>query len=459
MDKKLINSLVRFENFESINKELLKCKVAVHDYEQIANGTKFDINGSSKATPTLNYAPVIGYFNDGFQDHGVEWVIDNNGIKEVIKTVPFGVVIPNTAKIEKITTDNGETTDYLTCDCYLWTRYKEAIKEVKSNKCNQSMEVNVNVCEQVDNYLLIKEWDYSALCILGEDVSPAFMEANIRTANFSKEEFGNELSSMVNTIKQFMKNNLEEGGDKMAKKRKCTKCEAEIEVDYEFNENEEFICDSCKEDSDKEIAKFELSFDDIREKLNNLIRTNKDEWAWVNEVYADRFIYFKETWVDEKYTTNYYRQSYVIDGGEVKLVDDKVEVFTEFLTQEEIDKLELDRNSNKNKFKALESEVISLREFKETKDKAERKEKVSEIFSQYDEELTGVEGYENIKVSCENYSVEEIEEKCLLEYGKYMKLKNTKKVFSKEEPQDYKLDNTINYNADNNSAWSILENI
>lgn len=415
-----------FSNFEKVNDEFVKCSISVMSDSQVANGTKFTRQAIDNALPTLNYAPIIGYYKDNdFSDHGIEYVISNGEFKEVIRTIPFGVCIKDSQRFEKIMKDNGEYEEYLVVDCYLWGRYSEAINKVKENKCNQSMEVSVSAGEWKESYYEVTEFNYSALCILSENVQSAFDLAKIRTSDkFSKDDFKANYSLMCESLDKFL--NFEEGGEIVKgnkevetteeefakKKRKCSKCEQEIEFEGEFDENEEFICEECsKENYAKKTTVFELSFDDIREKLYTLIKS-EDCYCWVIETFTDKFIYVKETWNDDTYEYKYYKQGYMISNEEVSLIGEAIEVFTKFLTQEEIDKLNEEKanyekaieeaNDLKIKYIDLEGnysvlneEVVGLREFKSNIEKAEYKAKVDEELAKYSE-LNEIEGYSDI---------------------------------------------------------------
>ena len=329
MDKKYISTT--FSNLERVNDEFVKCTVSVNSYDQIANGTKFRKEAIEKALPTLNYCPVIGFFDGDFNGHGIEYKITDEGIEEVVKTVPFGVVIKDSYRWEKLMKDNGEYEDYVVVDCYLWGRYKDAIEIVKNNSCNQSMEVNINSAEYTDNYYDITDFTYSALCILGETTTPAFNLAKIRTSDkFSKDSFKECYSEMTEALDKFL--NFEQGGDNV-KKRTCCKCGTEIEVDYKFDENEEFTCDECLASDFSKKEKYELSFDEIREKIRNAIQT-EDSYCWIVQTFSNYFIYEEETYKDNTWDFKFYKQSYSLEDDEVKLADDRVEVFTRFLTKE-----------------------------------------------------------------------------------------------------------------------------
>lgn len=473
MDKKYISTT--FSNLERVNDEFVKCTVSVNSYDQIANGTKFRKKAIEKALPTLNYCPVIGFFDGDFNGHGIEYKITDEGIEEVVKTVPFGVVIKDSYRWEKLMKDNGEYEDYVVVDCYLWGRYKDAIEIVKNNSCNQSMEVNINSAEYTDNYYDITDFTYSALCILGETTTPAFNLAKIRTSDkFSKDNFKECYSEMTEALDKFL--NFEQGGDNV-KKRTCCKCGTEIEVDYEFDENEEFTCDECLASDFSKKEKYELSFDEIREKIRNAIQT-EDSYCWIVQTFSNYFIYEEETYKDNTWDVKFYKQSYSLEDDEVKLADDKVEVFTRFLTKEEMDKLEEEKVEYENKildlkakftdltseletlkgdYSILESETEELRKYKSNVEFEQHKVEVDEVLAKYSE-LEAIDGYSELVKEKYIVDIEELEKAIKVfafDNGVTLTKKNTKKNFSKENAKIP----IINKNRDGikESAWDILD--
>ncbi len=199
-DKKYLN--VTYNNFEQVNEEFVKCTISVLSCSQVANGTKFNKDGVERAKESLNYVPVIGYFKgDDFADHGIRLEIEDEEIKQVVKTVPFGVCIKDSSRWENIQKPNGEYEEYLVVDAYLWNRYNDAISVVKENKCNQSMEIVVQSGEYAEGWYNINDFSFSALCILGEDVQPAFNLAKIRTSDkFSTDELKDSYKEMLDKL-------------------------------------------------------------------------------------------------------------------------------------------------------------------------------------------------------------------------------------------------------------------
>ena len=196
MDNKQYMKAIFSSEFEKVNEDFLKCTVSLVTNEQIANGTRFSEKAIEEARYSLNYLPVIGWFKknedgeDDFSNHGIEYVINDDGIEEVCHTVPFGVIIPNSSRYEMLSTDNGEKQKYLVADCYMWKRYDKAIKVLKENTCNQSVEIEIQDYEYGQNCIEINKFHFTGVCVLSENCQPAFNLAKIRTSDkFSKDDF------------------------------------------------------------------------------------------------------------------------------------------------------------------------------------------------------------------------------------------------------------------------------
>ena len=273
MDKRYITAFFS-DKFEKVNEEFVRCTISVMSDSQIANGTKFTRESIENALSTLNYAPIIGYYKDNdFSDHGIEYKITRDGFEEVLNTIPFGVCIKDTQRFEKLMKDNGEYEEYLVVDCYLWNRYREAINKVKENKCNQSMEVNIYAGDWRDNYYEVTDFSYSALCILGEDVAPAFNLAKIRTSDkFSKDDFKACYSEMTVALNKFL--NFEEGGEVELEDNKEKVEEVVVEVEdekvEETKDNE--IADEVVEETEttEEVVDYEEKYNETINELNEI---------------------------------------------------------------------------------------------------------------------------------------------------------------------------------------------
>ena len=153
------------------------------------------------------------------------------------------------------------------------------------------------------------------------------------------------------------------------------------------------------------VLKYELSHDDIRSALYKLLAATSEDnyyYAWILEVYDDKFIY-------QDYNENkFYRQGYTKDGDAVALNENKTEVFNEWLSQAEKDALD----TLKENYAALESQYAVLKEFKDNYDAAELKAQKDAIFAREEYSvLVEDEAFKTLISDAETFSVEEIETK------------------------------------------------
>ena len=156
------------------------------------------------------------------------------------------------------------------------------------------------------------------------------------------------------------------------------------------------------------ILKYELSHDDIRSALYSLLAAISEEgyyYTWIVEVYDDKFIYcdYKEN--------KFYRQGYSKDGDSVTLGDNKVEVFSEWLSGDEKDALD-----------KLKADYSTLKEFKDNCDAAELKAQKNAVLTREEYSvLAEDESFKSLIADAEKYSVEELEIKADVIFAKFVK--------------------------------------
>ena len=184
----------------------------------------------------------------------------------------------------------------------------------------------------------------------------------------------------------------------------------------EEDENDESDDDEADDDvaGDDSIKRkkieYELSHNDIRCALYDLLSASSEEgcWSWIAEVYDNSFIY-------ENYSDNarYYRQKYSREGDNIAFDGEPVEVFSEWLTQEEIDALN-----------ALKAEYAELKSFKEQYDADEVKAAKDEIFESAEyAEIKETEEFKALIVDADKYSIEDLRVKADLIFAAAMKEK------------------------------------
>ena len=178
--------------------------------------------------------------------------------------------------------------------------------------------------------------------------------------------------------------------------------------DEEESEDGADTGDEAKKNSENFVKNFkvEISHEDIRYALYNLIaeyEESDNEWYGIYAVYDDYFV--MQGWCNGKF----YKQGYSIDGENVSLDGERTELFQMLLTESEklaVDKLRGD-------YAELEAKYNELKTFKDNYDAAEIKAKKDSIFA--DEAYNDIRESDDFKAlmnDAENYSVEEIQNKC-----------------------------------------------
>lgn len=164
---------------------------------------------------------------------------------------------------------------------------------------------------------------------------------------------------------------------------------------------------------------FEISHEDIRYALYSLLGTYEDadnEWYWINSVYDDYFMY--SNW-DE---TKIYKQKYAKDGDNVSFVEERTELFKEYLTASEKANLEEMRSN----YAALQQKVSDYEAEMTREDK--NKILADEVYA----EISDDKDFAALKENIDKYSVQEVQDKADLLLAKHVKEEAGKFSYSKK---------------------------
>lgn len=215
--------------------------------------------------------------------------------------------------------------------------------------------------------------------------------------------------------------------------KKKKKCSEEEEV---ADDEEDFAgCGKkkrrCSVNAETGTVEFELSFDDIRSALYALLGENSDEdsYSWICECYDNYFVYQKETYGENAYTSKYYKQSYTKNGDNVELSGDPTEVFSTFVTESEKTALDMMRTQYEE-LKAFKEQTLVAQE-QAQKDAILNDEKYADI--------ANTEAFAELRQNAGKFSVTEVEQKAkvifadeVMAKGNYSagEKKNTKVMFN-----------------------------
>ena len=450
MAKKLVDFQTSISDIKVVNPEFSSCRIRVLYTGRNRNMSSITKDAVEKALPTIIGIPIVGEFNESIEDfkgHGGS--IDLDSYKFIHTTKAYGYV-PESATYEWQTVEgsDGSTRQYLTIEgCRLWTgRYPEAYSVIESGK-GQSMEINVTEGQWLEEEEIyqIDNFTFSGLCILGDDVEPAFEDANITAYSLGSERFAKEFSEMKQAAEKLAENNQEV--NEMLKEL-LIKYSTTMKV---LNEKGLVFENIADEDLEGEIAKA-LEVDVITEEdlENQEDQENKEDQENL------------ENQEDLENKENLENQE-DLENQENK--DNKDPLAGDGLNSngEDLDNQENPENKESNAGKDTKEEVFSkedvkaledrietleaqleeletLKKFKADIEKQDHENKVQELFSDFQ----FVE--EDVKdLDIHAFSYEEIEEKCYVIFGK--KAKGNKNFSKKQEEGSNKLP-LLNNNSD-----------
>jgi uncharacterized protein (UPF0335 family) len=426
--KKLLDFTgAKISDVKQINPLFSTCKVRVLYTGKNRNMSIISKDAVEKALPSIIGVPIVGEFSmeaKDFKGHG--GAIDLDSYDFIHTTKPYGFVPQDaTFSWEEVKTRDGSIREYLTVDgCYLWTgRYPEAFSVVESGK-GQSMEIEVNDGEWNDNEEAydIKNFTFSALCILGDDVEPAFEDASV-TASFSldSDSFKLEYANMMEDVKKTLLQEKEVNG--MLK---------ELLEKYSL---------TVEDLTAKGINFSEISEDELEAKIVEVFEIDaQPEGEGEGEQNPEGEGEGQEPEGQEDPETQ-------PEGGENTdpegdegdenpeqpegegQVD--VEAFNLRIKELEDEKAELTTKVTDltDEVNTLTTEVEGLRQFKLDIEKADHENKVATMFSNFQLSEEDVEG-----LDVHAFSLDEIEEKCYAILGK--KLAKNSKNFSKNSKDE-----------------------
>jgi len=448
---------VKFNNdfqVAKLNSEFVEGTALVAYVDENRNKSSIPEEAFEKAMYSLPLIPIVGNWIESkknFGGHDVTIEISGGSLVFKNNTIPYGVVKENhNAKWVDIE-ENGTVKKYLQVDVMLWKgRYEAPIEKIMKDGANQSMEVNaIDVEFDKKGLLVIKEFEYSALCILGKDV----------------DEFGNkgednvepcfESASIIAKTNDDFKFSFDE------LKSALIKTDDVVEA-VEGKDVAEFVADDVEavvattevvETTKSKFMLNSLKRDLLREALPKQTSDAEDfnAYYWVMD-FDDNFVYFEEEIsTADNWTTGYFRCSYT-ESEQAVTVDEssKTEIFRQWLTQEELNKVQSEREavvmSLQSEIDTLKSELdgysLKLTELQAYKADVEgqiKQAKVNEMIEEFSDELKDLEEFETLKTNAMEMELDTLEKELFALVGKakysFKKAKkDTKANFSKVVP-------------------------
>lgn len=465
-----------FETDETDMPGMLKLELKVCHIDTNRNGSHISKENMEKAMPTLKYRPILAYIHeleDGTKDffaHNMEIIENEDGETEVIYIEKQ--VGCFTADDPWLKYDKKKDKTYVHAYAVIpegYTETADIIRRKNGTKVSCELVINELSYNAKEKYLDLTDFYFGGTTLLGVDekgneIGEGMLGARADISDFCHEEpvfaFQDKMIEVIEklntTLSNFNMNFGKEGDDKMGKfeellaKYGVTAEEVTFEIEGLSDEELEAKFAEVFENGGDEgegtgdngagegegdngdgegdgegtggegepekftkIFTVELSHDDIRNALYTLIRQyeTEDEYYYIREVFDNYFV--MQDWWNNKI----YKQDYAVDGENVSLEGDRVEVFEILVTKEEKDALE----ALKENYAALEGKYNELKEFKDNYDAAELKGKKDEIFAREEYSvLAEDEAFKALIADAEKFSLEEVEAKAKAIFADYV---------------------------------------
>ena len=437
---------------------MLELKVCHTDTNR--NGSHISEDNMKNAMPTLKYRPILAYIHeleDGTKDfyaHNMEIVENEDGEAEI--NYIERQVGCFTADEPWLKYDEDKDKTYVHAYAVIPEVYTEAadiIRRKQGTKVSCELVINELSYNAKEKYLDLTDFYFGGCTLLGCDehgneIGEGMLGARADITEFCykqpvftyQDKMIEVLEKLNATLSNFNTNTQKEGGNEMTKfeellaKYSVTIEDVTFEIEGLSDEELEAKFAEVFEVADPGVVSYEgdkiveegvvdpeggepnvggepekftktftleLSHDDIRSALYVLIKQyeTEEEYYYIREVYDSYFV--MQDWWNNKL----YKQNYTVDGVDVALEGDRVEVFEILVTKEESEALD----ALKANYADLESKYNELKTFKDNYDAAEVAAQKDAILNREEYAiLASNEDFVALKDTAEQYSVDEI---------------------------------------------------
>ena len=356
------------------------------------------------AIPSIKNIPVVGRYDvdkDDFGSHDVKVVNKKDGIDIVNATIPFGVVPESANQWFETRIVDGEEKECFFTDVVLWKRQHGYEHIAKAGTISESMEIDVSeyMIDQ-DGYCIIDKFQFEALCLLGESVEPCFENACVQMySNEIVSDFKLQFSEMLREFKELNQSST-------------TVTDVTMEVDIDKNNGGSTMAEEIKNEVVDEVTETVVE-ETLEETVENTVEDVAEEVV--------------EETTDE--TTEEIVEETVEENKEEASTEEVVEETTEETVVEESNEdYSVLYSELKEKYDALENEVVSLREYKQTKESEERKCAEDALFADYEETIGETEEFKSLKEKASEFSLDALKKECLCIVGMYSMTNKTKET-------------------------------
>ena len=460
------------------------------------NGSFISKETFERCIETLYNCPIVCHYDretDSIGGHDVELVSGEDGSMRLVNmTIPIGV-IPESSKYfwSVVEEEDGTEHEYLCADVLIWKR-QEAYRKIKEDGITaHSMELTVKDGAMEGGLFVIKDFEFTAFCLLGDEHEPCFESSALGL--FSYDEMKKQMAEMMSDLKnefslvvppvgendKHPQNHPMEGGEKVLNEKLALVAEHGLEVEnlefsiedltleelrekFEAMKPAEPAVDPVVDEPAEPKADFALA-GQIRDEIYNALSVEKIECCWGEMTryhYVDHdhealqvYCYDAEDWKLYGFSYSMNGDNVVIDFESKKrmkfaIVDfDEGEqpapfagVFEEITKQYTANDTQWSEKyqTASDTITSMENELGTLRQFKTDTEAAAKAAAQEEVFAQF-EDLVGVEEFDALREHCAEYELDALEEKCYAIRGR----KGTTAKFTTEsKPPKLKVDKT-----------------
>ncbi len=408
-----------------------------------------------RCMPSIYNCPIVCHYDretDTIGAHDMELATDNDGGMRIVNiTHPVGIVPQDARYWWEEVEDTSGIHEYLCVEVLLWKR-QEAYRKIKENGITEeSMEISVKEGEMIDGVYVIKQFEFTAFCLLGT-AQPCYESASLEL--FSHDDFRAQFTQMMQEFKetfaldkhltQSNKHNQTqpEGGSPILKEKLALIEEYGLNAEQFHFSPEDFTLEELRaklEEITASETKTQGNFalaEQFREELINALSAETVETCFGTMTrywYVDHDTQAAEVYCYDTEDWKLYGFPYSMNGDNVtvhfadkqrkkfSIVDfDEGEQTAAFAAVFEVvsEKLNASNAQWQQKYQAatekissMECELDTLRKFQAETNAAAEKGERDKVFAQF-EDLIGIEAFEALREQCLDFSVEDLEEKC-----------------------------------------------
>ena len=473
------------ENIENINESFASATLRVCYTGPNPNGSCISKEAIERAIPTMYNCPVVCNYDiesDSIGGHDMSVVTTDSGDMRLVNLTDAIGVVPMSAQ-SWWEDYNGH--EYFNTEVILWKR-SPAFSKIESDGCTaHSMEIRTLSGRMSDGLFYIDQFEFNAFCLLGDGVRPCFADSELQMFDMSRtslqfsemmHEYKSAFQSMQPSQEVAIHNQNTEGGLMDLDEKLNLAAEYNIDVDSLEFSLEDYSVEELKEKFEAMQAQPEAVADDVDQEpevepeidfaldsqfREELFRSLESEMVDTCFGQIPRYSYFdhdcmaSEVYAYDFNDWNLYGFAFAVDGDNV-IIDfeskkrmklavveyddgEQVSPFGAMFAKvsqchmDEISVLTQGAQEAANQISEMESELNELREFKMNAENEAMEFARNELFAKF-EDLVGIEAFDELRADCDQYSIDELEEKCYAIRGR-----NAKVAKFSVEPKSTKL--------------------